>query len=154
MIPPRHSTVCPHQRRDTLSVARCRARRGGAGGFCHETAGSQGCAELYQARDGALRPAKGDRDGSAQIISAGDVTDRQRTPSGDGALAQQPGRKLTSALPPTRTSNGEIQEFEIASEIRFDPRHNQFNHQRHLNRRDIFKHYRAAALAEWRQLTA
>ena len=32
--------------------------------------------------------------------------------------------------------------------------HNHFNHQRHLNRRDIFKHYRAAALAEWRQLAA
>ena len=32
--------------------------------------------------------------------------------------------------------------------------HNHFNRQRHLNRRDIFKHYRAAALAEWRQLTA
>ena len=32
--------------------------------------------------------------------------------------------------------------------------HNHFNHERHLNRRDIFKHYRAAALAEWRQLAA
>ena len=32
--------------------------------------------------------------------------------------------------------------------------HNHFTHQRHLNRRDIFKHYRAAALAEWRQLAA
>ena len=32
--------------------------------------------------------------------------------------------------------------------------YNHFNHERHLNRRDIFKHYRAAALAEWRQLAA
>ena len=32
--------------------------------------------------------------------------------------------------------------------------HNHFNHDRHLNRRDIFKHNRAAALGEWRQLTA
>ncbi len=32
--------------------------------------------------------------------------------------------------------------------------HNRFNHQRHLNRRDIFKQDRAAALAEWRQLAA
>ncbi len=32
--------------------------------------------------------------------------------------------------------------------------HNHFNHQRHLNRRDIFKQARAAALAEWCQLTA
>ncbi len=32
--------------------------------------------------------------------------------------------------------------------------HNHFNHQRHLNRRDIFKQARAAALVEWRQLAA
>ena len=32
--------------------------------------------------------------------------------------------------------------------------HNHFHHERLLNRRDIFKHYRAAALAEWRQLAA
>ena len=32
--------------------------------------------------------------------------------------------------------------------------HNHFNHQRHLNRRDIFKQDRDAALAEWRQLAA
>ncbi len=32
--------------------------------------------------------------------------------------------------------------------------HNQFNQDRHLNRRDIFKQNRSAALAEWRQLAA
>jgi putative transposase len=32
--------------------------------------------------------------------------------------------------------------------------HNHFNQDRHLNRRDIFKLNRAAALAEWRQLAA
>ena len=32
--------------------------------------------------------------------------------------------------------------------------HNHFNHERHLNHRDIFKQARAAALAEWRQLAA
>ena len=32
--------------------------------------------------------------------------------------------------------------------------HNHFNHQRHLNRRDIFKQARATALDEWRQLAA
>ena len=30
--------------------------------------------------------------------------------------------------------------------------HNHFNHDRHLNPRDIFKQNRSAALAEWRQL--
>ena len=32
--------------------------------------------------------------------------------------------------------------------------HNQFNRDRHLNRRDIFKQNRTAALTEWRQLAA
>ena len=32
--------------------------------------------------------------------------------------------------------------------------HNHFNHDRHLNRRDIFKQNRTTALAEWRQLAA
>ncbi len=32
--------------------------------------------------------------------------------------------------------------------------HNHFNHDRHLNHRDIFKQNRAAALSEWRQLCA
>ncbi len=32
--------------------------------------------------------------------------------------------------------------------------HNHFNHHRHLNRRDIFKQNRAAALAEWCELMA
>ena len=32
--------------------------------------------------------------------------------------------------------------------------HNHFNHKRHLDRRDIFKQDRAAALAEWRQRAA
>ena len=32
--------------------------------------------------------------------------------------------------------------------------HNHFNHQRHLNRSDIFKQARAAALVEWRRLAA
>ena len=32
--------------------------------------------------------------------------------------------------------------------------YNHFNHQRHLNRRDIFKLDRDTALAEWRQLAA
>ncbi len=32
--------------------------------------------------------------------------------------------------------------------------HNHFNQDRHLNCRDIFKQYRSAALAEWRQLAA
>ena len=32
--------------------------------------------------------------------------------------------------------------------------HNHFNQDRHLNRREIFKRNRSAALTEWRQLAA
>lgn len=32
--------------------------------------------------------------------------------------------------------------------------HNHFNQERHLNRRNRFKIYQAAALAEWRELAA
>ena len=32
--------------------------------------------------------------------------------------------------------------------------HYHVNRQRHLTRRDIFKHHRAGVLAEWRQLAA
>jgi putative transposase len=32
--------------------------------------------------------------------------------------------------------------------------HNHFNHDRHLNRRDIFKRNYSAVLAEWRSLVA
>jgi putative transposase len=32
--------------------------------------------------------------------------------------------------------------------------HNHFNPNRHLNRRDVFKQSRSAALAEWHQLAA
>ena len=32
--------------------------------------------------------------------------------------------------------------------------HNHFNMDRHLNRRDIFKQSRSAALVEWRELAA
>ena len=32
--------------------------------------------------------------------------------------------------------------------------HNHFNQDRHLDRRDIFKKNRSAAMAEWRQLAA
>ena len=32
--------------------------------------------------------------------------------------------------------------------------HNHFNHDRHINPRNIFKQNRSAALAEWRQLAA
>jgi len=41
--------------------------------------------------------------------------------SRDGPLAQQQSRKLTPALPATRSGDGKIQERKITTEIRLDP---------------------------------
>ena len=49
----------------------------------------------------------------------------------------------------TRRVDGRRQLCEFLPSI-----HNHFNQDRHLNRRDIFKQNRSAALAEWRQLAA
>ena len=63
--------------------------------------------------------------------------------------SHQPFRRQERAMAKFRSSKS-LQKFaSIHASL-----HNHFNHQRHLNRRDIFKHYRAAALAEWRQLAA
>ena len=71
-------------------------------------------------------------------------------------MAQQSRRKFPPAVPTTRTSDAEVQGRKDPTEIcrrpRINPHH--FNHDRHLNRRDIFKQNRSAALAEWRQLAA
>ena len=56
------------------------------------------------------------------ILLRGDERHRKcRTPE-DRALAQQSGREFTSAIPTTRTSDGEIQECKVASELCLDPR--------------------------------
>ena len=61
--------------------------------------------------------------------------------------SHQPFRRREKAMSKFRDI-GTLQKFtSIQASI-----HNLFNLERHLNRRDIFKHDRAAALAEWRQL--
>ena len=63
--------------------------------------------------------------------------------------SQQPFRRREGAMARFK-SEGTLQKFtSIHASV-----HNHFNHQRHLNRRDIVKQARAAALAEWRQLAA
>ena len=65
-------------------------------------------------------------------------------------------QKIPPAVPTTRTSDAEVQGRKDPTEIAAAHAsiHNHFNHDRHLNRRDIFKQNRSAALAEWRQLAA
>ena len=82
---------------------------------------------------------------------------RQRSPPSDRPPAEQSSRKFTSAVTARREramanfrSAKPLQKFaSIHASI-----HNHFNQDRHLNRRDIFKQNRSAALAEWRQLAA
>ena len=63
--------------------------------------------------------------------------------------SHQPFRRRERAMAKFRDA-GTLQKFaSVHASI-----HNHFNHERHLNRRYIFKQNRAAALAEWRQLAA
>ncbi len=63
--------------------------------------------------------------------------------------SHQPFRRREGAMAKFRSAKS-LQKFaSIHASI-----HNHFNRDRHLNRRDIFKHNRSAALAEWRQLAA
>ena len=61
--------------------------------------------------------------------------------------SQQPFRRREGAMARVR----DIQTLQTFTSVQASI-HTHVNHQRHLNRRDIFKHGRAAALAEWRQL--
>jgi putative transposase len=63
--------------------------------------------------------------------------------------SHQPFRRWEKAMSRFRNI-GTLQKFTSADASI----HNLFNHERHLNCRDIFKHDRAAALTEWRQLAA
>ncbi len=60
---------------------------------------------------------------------------------------------------PFRRREGAMAKFrDVKTLLKFAAVHasiqNHFNHDRHLNRRDIFRQNRSAALAEWRQLAA
>ena len=80
------------------------------------------------------------------------VSDRQecgRWLNNRAGNSRQPFRRRENAMARFRDSKT-LQEFAaIHASV-----HNHFNHDRHLDRRDIFKQNRSAALAEWRQLAA
>ena len=61
----------------------------------------------------------------------------------------QPFRRRERAMNKFRTEKT-LQKF-VSIHAQF---HNYFNHERHINRRDIFKKHRDSALAEWRQVAA
>ena len=80
-----------------------------------------------------------------------------------GRLACSEQRSICLSVSTTHASfAGEVQ-WNVSAQGRKDPTgfaaahasiHNHFNHDRHLNPRDVFKQNRSAALAEWRQLAA
>jgi putative transposase len=79
------------------------------------------------------------------------------------AKRQECGRWLNNraenSYQPFRRRGGAMAKFrDIKTLQKFASAHasirNHFNHDRHLNRRDIFKQNRSAAMAEWRQLAA
>ena len=72
--------------------------------------------------DETIWPSGDHRDRQASVLSCGDESHRECRPPGDRVLAQQSGREFTSAIPTTRTSDGEIQECKVASEVCLDPR--------------------------------
>ena len=96
------------------------------------------------------------------------VTDRLRSYSAAMKALGNPGRqecgrwlnnRAENSHQPFRRREGAMARFrDIKTLQKFTAAHssiyNHFNHERHLNRRDIFKRHRAAALAEWRQLAA
>ena len=96
------------------------------------------------------------------------VTDRLRSYSAAMKALGNPGRqecgrwlnnRAENSHQPFRRREGAMARFrDIKTLQKFTAVHasihNHFNHERHLNRRDIFKQYRAAGLAEWCQLGA
>ncbi len=59
--------------------------------FATKRRGSQGCAEVPETQDEALRPAHGNRDGPASIVQISDEDHRQCCRSGVRSVAQQSG---------------------------------------------------------------
>ena len=75
------------------------------------------------------------------------------------ATGRWPNNRAENSYQPFRRREGAMAKFrDIKTLQKFAAVHasihNHFNQDRHLNRRDIFKQMRSAALAEWRQLVA
>ncbi len=84
-----------------------------------------------------------------KVIGNADRQETGRWLNNRAENSHQPFRRRERAMAKFR-SFATLQKFvSIHSSI-----HNHFNHERHLNRRNLFKENRSKALAEWRQLAA
>ena len=89
--------------------------------FCNKEAGSQGRTEVLEESNEAAWPTGSDCDGLPSLLRCGNEHHRKCTTPTDRPLAEQSGRKLTSTISTTRTSDGEVQACSVASEARLDP---------------------------------
>jgi len=83
------------------------------------------------------------------VIGNAGVQECGRWPNNRAENSHQPFRRREGAMSKFRDVKT-LQKFAAAHASI----HNHFSHDRHLNRRDVFKQNRSAALAEWRQLAA
>ena len=87
--------------------------------------------------------------GALKVIGNGRRQECGRWLNNRAENSHQPFRRREEAMAKFRSAKS-LQKFaSIHASI-----HNHFNRDRHLTRRDIFKHNRSAALAEWHQLAA
>jgi len=88
---------------------------------CHKETRSQRCAEILEESNEATRPAGNNCHGLSSLVRCGDERHRKCATPTDRPLAEQSGRKLTSAISTTRTRDGEVQTRRITSEVCLDP---------------------------------
>ena len=100
------------------------SRRRSARGFRDEAPGSQGCTEIPEAYDEALRPAAINCNRPATVVPIGDENNWERRQPGVWSVAQQSGRKFPPAVPTTRTRDAEVQGRKDPTEICRRPRIN------------------------------
>ena len=112
---------------------------------------------VSEARDEALRQATGHRDRPAALLRRCDERDRRRS----NARFAVAGSTIEPKIHISRSDDERVQwpnSGTYKTLQKFASVHaslfNHFNTDRHLNRRDVFKQSRAAALAEWRELAA
>jgi DDE superfamily endonuclease len=81
----------------------------------------EGCVEVSEAHDEALRPTEGNCHGPTSLIRCRDESHWCREPSAMRSVAQQSSRKFTPAVPATRKSDGKVQGRKDPAEIRRHP---------------------------------
>ncbi len=96
----------------------------------------------------------GDPGGTANSERAGAETTGRLEFECDRANQRQAGHAGGYTIVKDYVRERRLRSREVFVPLAHDPGHNHFNQDRHLDRRDIFRQNRSAALVEWRQLAA